>query len=423
MLVQLLSLILAANGAQLTVWEHSGQGGRSKTIYGASNYIGNDFNDAISSVRADSGNWELYHDADYEGARMVAQEGITTGAYWNDEISSARPLCAYTVDPSTAKLYVYKHKDAQGDSKEHLEPVPSLGDWNDEITSVRAVAGDWEFYSDANYEGSRYVVSEGQFVNLNDRGFNDVVSSFRPICATYQGANKCKLDRIEVLDEDQTARFAGSQVIGSESGGTCYGGPGGSITMTSTDSVEESFSLETGEENEINWFVSTEVSVTAKAEFLGSGTEVSVAVSAGVGGSKTISKSETTSYGSSSAVGVGKSVNYNTPGAALLFGIVDRYELDNSNVPVKMHLTCPDGSKETRDSTMRMKSVKYQSASFTSFQGRFFTEACQANRSLPDCVHNVRAQYSNYRGNKQDLQSAFERCFAGGKGSVDDKLE
>ena len=95
---------------------------------------------------------------------------------------------------------------------------------------------------------------------------------------------------------------------------------------------------------------------------------------------------------------------------------MDRYEIDQGDIPVKMYMTCPDGDTKTVDSTIAMKQVSFGSAHFWSLTGGFTKEACRADRSLPDCVANVRKNFSNFIGQKTEIEDAFEACFADGKG-------
>ena len=85
-----------ARGAAITVWEHNDFRGAS-TVFDRAvprlNDVG--WNDRISSIRVDSGRWELCRDNDYSGCRTLSadmgeQRSLESG--WNDALSSLRPV-------------------------------------------------------------------------------------------------------------------------------------------------------------------------------------------------------------------------------------------------------------------------------------------------------------------------------------------
>ena len=253
--------------------------------------------------------------------------------------------------------------------------------------------------------------------HLDSYGFNNRVVSMRPLCATYKGVQKCALKRVEIEDYGELEpQLTGTEIIGSQSSGSCYGPASHEISLTQVHAVEESFSLETWEESEINWEVSVSVEVEASAKFLGTGGSVTAGVSVGAGGGRTLGSAKTTETVNINEKEHGQVTEFEVPGAGILFGIVDRYELDQSSVPVKMHLSCPDGRNKTIDSTMNLKKVSYGAAHFWSLTGQFTKEACRKDRELPDCVENVRKNFANFIGMKTEIEDAFEACFADGKG-------
>ena len=136
----------------------------------------------------------------------------------------------------------------------------------------------------------------------------------------------------------------------------------------------------------------------------------------GVGGARVLGSSETKEDVTINEKEHGQVTEFEVPGAGILFGIVDRYEIDKSEVPVKMHLTCPDGQNKTVDSTMALKKVSYGAAHFWSLTGQFTKKACKKDRQLPECVENVRKNFANFVGMKSEIEDAFEECFADGKG-------
>ena len=366
-------------------------------------------------MTAVGGDWELYTDTEFQGSRMVVPSGHSLNAYHNDEYSSGRPICAYAKNPDTAKLIVYEHHNSQGAQKEFLEPANYIGDdWNDRITSVYAEKGDWEMYEHADYEGRRQVVKEGQAINVP---INDDISSLRPICESYR--KTCVLKKISVIDEGNLDPvYESTEIIGSEDGGSCWGPSNHVLTLSSADSVEESSTLEVSETDEINWGASVSVEVEASSKILGAGGSVTVGVSASVGGSHSITTTNSKSFASGTEKLVGLSIEYTTPGAALVFGSVDRFKIDKSNIPANMHMECPDGSTFTKRTTIKLKSVTYPSAHFWSLNGVFTKEACEQDWSLTECVRGVRRQYTHTIDSKENIVAAFQACFADGKGYV-----
>jgi hypothetical protein len=91
------ALPIAARAAEITVWEHYDFRGASTVIDSANARLDNGWNDRISSLRVDSGTWEVCRDWDYRNCRLVgpgtmAQAQLESG--WNDAISSLRPVSA-----------------------------------------------------------------------------------------------------------------------------------------------------------------------------------------------------------------------------------------------------------------------------------------------------------------------------------------
>ena len=400
----------------LTIYEHGGQGGSSRVLTGAEPHFPNfNWNDKVSSVSAVGGSWELYTETEFHGGRMVVPSGHSLNAYHNDQYSSGRPICVYANNPDTAKLIVYEHHNSQGAQKEYLEPADNVGnEWNDRISSVYAVKGDWEMYEHANYEGRRQTVKEGQSINVP---FNDDVTSLRPICETYR--KTCQLKKISVIDNGNLEpQYESTEIIGSQDGGSCWGPSSHTLTLSSADSVEESSTLEISETDEVNWGVSASVEVEASTKVLGAGGSVTVGVSVSVGGSHSITTTNSKSFSSGTEKLVGLGIEYTTPGAALVFGSVDRYKIDKSDIPATMHMECPDGSTFTKRTTIKLKSMTYPSAHFWTMNGVFNKEACDRDWNLTECVRGVRRQYTHTIANKENIVAAFQACFANGKGYV-----
>ena len=413
--------VFGADEPQLILYDGSNQEGTSVTLTGPSaNFNDVSFNDRTESVWAVTGDWELYSGYDYNLDRFVVKEGLKLNAKVMNAYSSARPAnCRYIADAKTAKLRVSTSSHLQYGTTEYLLPQKDLGeDMRNKITSMIADKGDWEMYEWTGYTGDRIVIKEGEKIeHLNSKGFNDKISSLRPICETYKGKAKCTLLKIEVLDKEGQLepKFAGTEIIGSQSSGSCYGPAAHEISLTQLHGVEDTVALTMSEENEVNWGVTVSAEATVEVGFAGTGAAFSAGLSVGAGGAITTGSSKTTETKTISEKGHGQVTEFAVPGAGILFGIVDRYEIDQSDIPTKMHMTCPDGDKIV-DSSIAMKQVTFGSANYWSLTGEFTKEACNADRNLPDCVQNVRKNFSNFVGQRREIEEAFEACFAGGKG-------
>jgi hypothetical protein len=59
--------------------------------------------------------------------------------------------------------------------------VPYIGDaWNDQASGVAVDEGTWEFYTDSDYRGDKFIVPAGSYGWLGNF-FNDKISSFRRV--------------------------------------------------------------------------------------------------------------------------------------------------------------------------------------------------------------------------------------------------
>jgi hypothetical protein len=101
-----------AGAAEITVWDHVNFRGAS-TVYDASTARLTDvgWNDRISSLRIDSGQWEICRDIEFRSCRVLGpgDELSALEGGWNDAISSLRPAsgaAAAAPDDVAARLYV-----------------------------------------------------------------------------------------------------------------------------------------------------------------------------------------------------------------------------------------------------------------------------------------------------------------------------
>jgi len=404
------------NLPKLILYEQPGQMGKAVTLRSPNSDLAIiQFGDAARSAWAVEGDWELYQNGQYDGARFLIKDGSKHNLDRSD-YTSARPAnCRYVADAVTAQLIVYDRSYWQGESTEFLLPQAELKELRKKISSVKAIKGDWEFYSGPEYESRRFVVKEG--VDSNLPGFGDTIISLRPICETYKGSSKCVLNRIEVIDTvGLEPKYIGTEILGSQSSGSCFGPAKHSLTISSADSIEESMSVTLSEDNSLSWGVSTSITVGSEVKVFGSGVKISASVSASAGGAQTTSRSDSTSSSTGNEKSTQQTTAFMVPGAGIVFGVTDRYELDKANVPVKMYVTCPDGQDKIQDSRIALKSVSYTAANFWSISGAFYDSACEEDGSLPDCVETVRENYANFVGQTEEIEAAFRKCFDGGKG-------
>lgn len=101
-----IALILLAAGAravEITVWDSTGFRGASATFDRTVRNLDDlGWNDRISSVRIDSGRWELCRENDFRTCQTLSAEAIEAlGPGWNDAISSLRPVAAAAVETET----------------------------------------------------------------------------------------------------------------------------------------------------------------------------------------------------------------------------------------------------------------------------------------------------------------------------------
>jgi hypothetical protein len=111
-----LALVLVPAGleaATIRVWEHENFSGASQVYDSSVARLEGSWNDRISSIRVESGQWEVCRDWDFRSCRTLGvdtPEMAVLGSGWNDAISSLRPVgsAAATTDPQAVaqRLYV-----------------------------------------------------------------------------------------------------------------------------------------------------------------------------------------------------------------------------------------------------------------------------------------------------------------------------
>jgi len=95
-------LSAGARGGAITVWELDDLRGASISFDRAVPRLGDvGWNDRISSVRLDSGRWEICREKNYSGCRILSTGADEPGSLevgWNDAVSSLRPLSRSSED-------------------------------------------------------------------------------------------------------------------------------------------------------------------------------------------------------------------------------------------------------------------------------------------------------------------------------------
>ena len=376
--------------------------------------------------------YELYSEPNFHGYRMFVKPGPRINAAHDDWYSSARKVCTYDNNPESAKVIVYENSNLQGDSKEFYGAETDLtkvrmekyqtAHWDNKISSVHAVKGDWELYQHPDFTGKRWLFKEGEAITLGSGFFwsdHDKGSSIRPVCSTYKPVVTCTPYQVEILDSDDLEpMIEGVEVIGSQSGGTCSATGTHTMTLSNTDSVTETVSLETSTAEEYNWQNSQEFGLALIGAPWGVGAAISMSWTESKGGSVTMTSSETKSFSTGNEKSASQSVTYDAPGAGLIFGVVERFVYDKSNTPTKIYLKCSDGTEKTEEGRMKLRSVTFPSVNYWSWSGKFDEKECKKNSNLPECVNNVRRKYQkmDFDTNQAKVDRNWDKCFEDGKG-------
>ncbi|MBL8327648.1 MAG: beta/gamma crystallin family protein [Rubrivivax sp.] len=91
-------------------------------------------------------------------------------------------LCSLS---ASASLVLYEQDDFKGRSTTILTRTPNLGQWlfNDLASSVIVNSGRWQVCEHAEFAGECLVLTPGRYPSLRALGFNDRITSVRPIVA------------------------------------------------------------------------------------------------------------------------------------------------------------------------------------------------------------------------------------------------
>lgn len=168
------------------------------------NLSGMGWNDKISSIELVDNAWiRIYEHKNYRGASVTINDDIFDLAEfseeiqgtWNDKISSIKVYHGsryqryrrdYRDDEERVCCIFYKHANGRGSSFEgELGNHRSIARrWNDEISSLWIRRGyQVTLYEHDKFQGKRLVLigkgRKGSLYNLDNYGFNDIVSSYK----------------------------------------------------------------------------------------------------------------------------------------------------------------------------------------------------------------------------------------------------
>jgi hypothetical protein len=185
--------------AQCCFYTDSNYGGNSFCIQSDKNYVGDAFNDKISSWKCSDGRYAIiYKDINYGGDKYLTECRAKTtlaDAAWNDQISSIKlKYCDQDYQYVTKSCSFWVDKDWSGDS------VTYSGNQNTVALNDKFSSWDCDpqmgaiIYEDYNYQGSSVTVGCGtRQENAQQISFNDKASSVKvykcPYCCFYTEEN------------------------------------------------------------------------------------------------------------------------------------------------------------------------------------------------------------------------------------------
>ena len=187
-----------ALGSHLILFEHAGFRGRHQHVFepiADLDLVG--FDDIASSMVVETGNWSVFSDTQFDGS-FPAQPVFGPGVYpWvvaagiaNDAISSLEPsdLPATIANVVDDEVLIFQYGDLFGPHRHVFAPEPNLNAddddfFNDRVGSLAVLAGDWSFYSDANFDAldNVFPIGPGPYPDLATIDvLPDDMSSLRP---------------------------------------------------------------------------------------------------------------------------------------------------------------------------------------------------------------------------------------------------
>jgi hypothetical protein len=179
--VGLAAAALAAGpaAAQLILFEHDNFGGRRTELYGPTPDLATSgFNDMVSSVVVERGQWQICENAYYSGRCVTLRPGnyVSLGQFsLNDAISSARPEGGGGGGRPPAggyrnRVVLYEGFNFTGRSYTFDRDTVNLDNvgFNDRAQSAMVSSGSWTLCEDAEYRGNCHVLGPGNYASLGD---------------------------------------------------------------------------------------------------------------------------------------------------------------------------------------------------------------------------------------------------------------
>ncbi len=177
-----LSSIKVPNGLVAILYSDANFKGNSITVTKDTPYIGDYFNDKVSSIiieKAPNNNVVIYSDSNYQGKSQVLSLGyhdINQLIIGNDALSSIKV-------PNGFIAILYSDANFKGNSITITSDTPYIGDYfNDKVSSIfveKAPNNNVVIYSDSNYQGKSQVLSPGYY-NIDQLTIgNDTLSSIK----------------------------------------------------------------------------------------------------------------------------------------------------------------------------------------------------------------------------------------------------
>ena len=215
----------------------------------------------------------------------------------------------------------------------------------------------------------------------------------------------CKISKIKIIDKGADATYDGEEIVGIVAAGSCSVGES-ELQLTNAVEVTEEVSLGISKSLEFNWQVSASVTVEASAKFLGSGGSVSATVGSSVGGGVTYESSRTKSTSKGTTSGSASTVQFSTPGGAMIVGFAKRYIFDKLNIPANVTVQCKGNNHFNYNTSIALRSKMFGHTFYRHYTGLFPPENC--TESDISCLYHTR--FSSFKS-VREAKSTFDKCF------------
>lgn len=136
-----ISSLKVSPGCTATLYEHAGFQGQSRSVVGDVRWVGDDWNDLVSSLRvqrtpnANACTLTLFRDAWYEGPTQTL---VGVGNYDMDRLSIGNDTVSSFKITGGCTVTLYEHAGFQGEARAERADVDWVGDaWNDRVSSIR----------------------------------------------------------------------------------------------------------------------------------------------------------------------------------------------------------------------------------------------------------------------------------------------